>query len=73
MPNGKTQRSEHLFVTEMESAQVFNYKVDEQSLLLDLKVLLKEYYSATFAVAKNSLKLQFTNGQIFELSVKEVV
>lgn len=63
----------HLFVTEMESAgQNLQFTVDEKSLLLDLKVLIKEYYAATFSENGNSLLLKFTNGQTFLLTVNEV-
>lgn len=65
--------AKHLFVTEMESAgQNLQFTVDEKSLLLDLKVLIKEYYAATFSENGNSLLLKFTNGQTFLLSVNEV-
>lgn len=64
---------EHLFVTEMESSgQNLQFTVDEKSLLLDLKVLIKEYYAATFTEGESSLMLTFTNGQAFSLTVKEV-
>lgn len=67
------KNANHLFVTEMESAgQNLQFTVDEKSLLLDLKVLIKEYYSATFSENGNSLLLKFTNGQTFLLSVNEV-
>lgn len=57
----------------MESAgQNLQFTVDEKSLLLDLKVLIKEYYAATFSENGNLLLLKFTNGQTFLLSVNEV-
>ena len=64
----------HEFVTETESAEQaeFDYEVEAESILLDLKVLLRDYYAATFTAEGNSLKLQFNNGQTFILSVKEV-
>ncbi len=67
------KNANHLFVTEMESAgQNLQFTVDEKSLLLDLKVLIKECYAATFSENGNSLLLKFTNGQTFLLSVNEV-
>ena len=67
------KNANHLFVTEMESAgQNLQFTVDEKSLLLDLKVLIKEYSAATFSENGNSLLLKFTNGQTFLLSVNEV-
>ena len=64
----------HEFVTETESAKEanFDYKIEEESILFDLKVLLREYYAATFTAEGDALKLQFNNGQTFILSVKEV-
>ena len=70
----KEQRS-YECLTELESSKEigFNYKVDAESILLDLKVLLRDYYTATFTKEENALKLQFNNGQTFILSAKEVV
>ena len=48
------------------------YKVEAEEILLDLKVLLRDYYAATFTKDENALKLQFNNGQTFMLSAKEV-
>ena len=64
----------HEFVTKTESAEQANldYEVESESLLLDLKVLLREYYAATFTVDEKALKIQFNNGQTFILTVKEV-
>ncbi len=65
-------KENHLFVTKTEGAKEnFNYKVEAEELLLDLKVLLKEYYAATFTVDGKSLKLQFNNGQEFKLILQE--
>ena len=68
------EQSYHEFVTEKESAQEVGlaYKVEAEEILFDLKVLLREYYAATFTKDENALKLQFNNGQTFILSVKEV-
>ena len=64
----------HEFVTEKESAEEANldYEVEIESLLLDLKVLLRDYYAATFTADGDALKIQFNNGQTFILSVEEV-
>ncbi len=69
------KKQEHAFLTELESAQEvgFNYKVDAKSVLLDLKVLMREYYAATFTATEDALQLQFNNGQKFILSAKEVL
>lgn len=66
------KRSNHLFVKEMECEDKLQFKVDELSLLLDVKVLLKDYYTATFTESENALRINFDNGQTFEISVNEV-
>lgn len=63
----------HVFATRTGSVKEFDYKIDEESILLDLKVLLREYYAATFSVQEDALQLQFTNGQKFSLKAKEIV
>lgn len=49
-----------------------SYKVDTESILFDLKVLLREYYVATFTVDEDAISVKFSNGQTFILKVKEV-
>ncbi len=66
------ERSNHLFIREMECEDKLQFKVDELSLLLDVKVLLKDYYTATFTESENALRINFDNGQTFEISVNEV-
>ena len=67
--SGKTA---HVFAIETESAQELNYKVDAESILFDLKVLMREYYATTFTVEEDVLKLQFTNGQTFRITAVEI-
>ena len=64
----------HEFVIDKEMAQDvdLDYQIEAESLLFDLKVLLREYYAATFTKEEDALKLQFNNGQTFILSIKEV-
>lgn len=63
----------HLFLNEMECADGnFNYNLEEHELLIDLKVLIKEYYAATFTEDGGTLILNFTNGQKFKLTLKEI-
>ena len=64
----------HEFVSEKEYEQEvgLTYKVEAEEILFDLKVLLRDYYAATFTKDADALKLQFTNGQTFILSAKEV-
>lgn len=61
-------KSGHLFIKDMEEIDV---RVDELSILLDLKVLLKDYYTATFTSDERGLEIKFDNGQKFAISVKE--
>lgn len=48
-----------------------SYCIDINSLLTDIKVLLKEYYLATFNEDGNQLLLKFSNGQKFKLTLSE--
>lgn len=48
------------------------FTLSETDLLWDIKALMKEYYCGTFTESGKSLKLQFTNGQTFMFSVKEI-
>lgn len=67
------ENNEHLFITEMQgSGENLKYTVDEKSLLLDLKVLIKEYYAVTFTESEDGLDLTFGNGQKFRISIKEL-
>lgn len=54
----------HEMVTEKESARDvgLTYKIEAEEILFDLKVLLRDYYAATFTKDKKALKLQFNNG-----------
>ncbi|MDE6362216.1 MAG: hypothetical protein K2N53_05210 [Clostridia bacterium] len=49
-----------------------NYQVGLDDMLLDLKVLLKEYYCGTFTDEGKSLKISLNNGQKFLLNLKAV-
>lgn len=46
--------------------------IDEMSLMMDIKVLLNEYYLATFNENGNSLKIALNNGQKFRITVEEM-
>ena len=66
-------KQSHVFITETECAkEAFNYTVTPYELLLDLKVLMSEYYVATFDVNNEKLLLNFNNGQRFMLKIEEV-
>lgn len=47
------------------------WKLSTQDLLIDLKVLMKEYYVATFTENEGELKIAFENGQKFIIGIKE--
>ena len=69
----QTSKQTHLFATETESAkEAFNYTVTPYNLLLDLKVLMSEYYVATFDINGENLVLKFNNGQQFTLKIEEI-
>lgn len=61
----------HIFITDLENENKLNYVIDINSLLTDIKVLLKEYYVATFSEDGNNLVLKFNNGQKFKLTLFE--
>lgn len=45
------------------------FSLNEKDLLFDIKALIKEYYCGTFTLDEQSLKMQFTNGQVFLLTI----
>ena len=49
-----------------------DYKISLEDMLLDLKVLLKEYYCATFTHDGKSLKITLNNGQKFLLNMTAI-
>ncbi len=64
---------EHTFIREMECAKnKFDFNLCVHELLIDFKVLLKEYYAATFLDDGNALIMNFTNGQKFILTLQEI-
>ena len=66
------QSDGHIFVPATEIADAeFQCKVTANDLLLDLKVLMKEYYVATFSEDNGSLKIALNNGQKFSLILLE--
>ena len=62
------KKSGHLLVKEMEEVDI---RIDELSMLMDLKVLLKDYYTAMFTSDEKGLEIKFNNGQTFVVTVKE--
>lgn len=66
------QSGGHIFVPDTEIADAeFRCKVTATDLLLDLKVLMKEYYVATFSDDGGTLKIALSNGQKFRLVLTE--
>ena len=61
--------ADHIFNTQFDK---LNYKVSIDDMLLDLKVLLKEYYCGTFTEDGKSLKITLNNGQKFLLSMTAI-
>ena len=61
----------HEMVTDTDFAKVceFRNEVSTMELLLDIKVLMKEYYAATFSDSEEALIIAFNNGQKFLLSI----
>lgn len=58
----------HMFIKDTKKV---DFRVDELSILLDIKALLKDYYTATFTENGKGLKIEFDNGQKFIINVKE--
>ncbi|MDE6276420.1 MAG: hypothetical protein K2M75_07810 [Clostridia bacterium] len=69
MTQNQSNSVDHIFNAQLNGQQ---YQVEIEDLFLDLKVLLKEYYMGTFTNDGKALMLNFTNGQKFRLSLKEV-
>ena len=62
-----------MITTQMEVAgNDIKTKIEAQELLLDLKVLIKEFYCGTFTKDENALTLHFFNGQKFALKIEEI-
>ncbi len=64
-------KNNHVYLTELENSNKLNYSVDAHSLLIDIKILLKEYYLATFNEEGNRLIIKFNNGQKFKLTLTD--
>ncbi len=63
----------HTFIPELDGAKEdATYKIDVADLLLDIKVLIKEYYTATLTEDKSELQIRFNNGQAFRLALSEI-
>lgn len=64
---------EHLNIdAEEKNVQKLVSVIDEMSLMMDVKVLLNEYYLATFDENGNSMKIALNNGQKFRITVDEI-
>lgn len=63
---------EHVLLPKYECLQGLTCKVDERSLMFDIKVLLKEYYMATFCADGKTLQIALNNGQKFCITIEEI-
>ena len=62
----------HIFLSDRGiDTPEFQCKVTAKDLLLDLKVLMKEYYVATFSDDNGWLKIALNNGQKFRFILIE--
>lgn len=59
------------FAGESEAFPESNWTTDSESILTDVKYLMKQYYFASFTNDGNGLKICFSNGQRFIISVTE--
>lgn len=64
-----SKSTEHIFNNQFDESNC-NLSLDD--MLLDLKVLLKEYYCATFTHDGKSLKITLNNGQKFLLNMTAI-
>ena len=62
----------HSFVVDEEISDIKS-KTDIKGILYDIKYLMQEYYIGNFTEEGDSLIIQLTNGQAFEVYVKEIV
>ena len=62
---------EHSYVVDEEISDIKS-KTDINGILYDIKYLMQEYYIATFSERGDSLIMQLSNGQVFEVCVSEV-
>ncbi len=63
------QSTEHIFNAEFDR---LDYQLSLEDMLLDLKVLIKEYYCGTFTHDGKSLKITLNNGQKFLLNMTAI-
>lgn len=65
---------EYQSTLDLESVKEANIKqfISSNDILIDLKIILKNYYVATFNEEGNALKITFNNGQSFIINVTQV-
>lgn len=68
--NRRKKSVNELMLTECMHEGILSTRVDSGDLLSDLKVLMKDYYIATFVEDGQALKIAFNNGQEFDIIVK---
>ena len=62
----------HSFVVDEDISDIRS-KTDAKGILSDIKYLIKEYYIGNFSETADALVIQLTNGQAFEICVREIV
>ena len=67
------EQKRNLMLKELDEAKQIelDYKIDVHDLLIDLKILMKDYYVATFTETGNELIVAFNNGQKFKITMSE--
>ena len=66
-----SKEKDHSFVVDDEISDIKS-KTDINGILFDIKYLIKEYYIATFTETGDTLIIQLSNGQVFEVCVREI-
>lgn len=62
----------HSFVVDEDISDIRS-KTDAKGILLDIKYIIKEYYIGNFSETEDTLVIQLTNGQAFEVCVREII
>ena len=65
------KEKDHSFVVDEEISDIKS-KTDIKGILYDIKYLIKEYYIGNFTETGDSLIMQLSNGQVFEVCVNEI-
>ena len=66
-----SKEKDHSFVVDEEISDIKS-KTDIKGILYDIKYLMQEYYIGNFSETGDSLIIQLSNGQVFEVCVNEI-